>query len=110
MEANKTAVVFFVMGSLTLAIGFLAWHFPLVSTPFDFVGIYWLATGIALKYVGREVPDSALMLALVFGVVGVIYALHVEESGWSLRVKVDDVSKVIPYNSHHLRKRTGRTS
>ena len=109
VEGNNTSVVFFIVGSITLAIGFLAWHFPLVSIPFAFVGIYWLATGFALKYVGRNVPDSAFMLALVFGVVGVIYALHVEEPGWSLRNRVEDISTVVPYNYHNVRKRTGNS-
>jgi hypothetical protein len=106
VEGNKAAAVFFTLGLFTLAVGFLAWHFPSVSIPFGGVGIYWLVAGFALKYAGREVPDSAFILALVFGVVGVVYMLRTEEPGWSTRIKVDDVSKEIPYNLPHVRKKT----
>jgi len=105
VEANRTAVAFFLMALFTLVIGLLMWRFPLLSIPFSGVGIYWLVTGFALKYAGREVPDSAFILALIFGVVGVVYWLRVEQSG-SLRIRPDDVFKEIPHNVHHLRKKT----
>ncbi len=106
MEASRTAVAFFSMGCFTLVVGLLLWRFPLLSIPFSGVGIYWLITGFALKYARREVPDSAFMLALIFGVVGVIYWLRVEQSRLLPRVKTDDVLKEIPYNVPHLRKKT----
>lgn len=105
VEANRTAVAFFLMGLLTLVVGLLIWRIPLLSLPFSGVGIYWLVTGFALKYAGREVPDSAFMLALIFGVAGVVYWLRVEQSR-TMRIRTDDVLKEIPHNVHHLRKKT----
>jgi hypothetical protein len=105
VEANRTAVAFFLMGLFTLVLGLVMWRFPLLSMPFSGVGIYWLVTGFALKCARREVPDSAFILALIFGVVGVVYWLRVEQSG-PMRIRPNDVFKEIPHNVHHLRKKT----
>ncbi len=106
VEASKTAVAFFSMGFFTLVVGLLMWRFTLLSIPFSAVGIYWLVTGFALKWAAREVSDSAFILALVFGFVGVAYWIRVEQPGQSLRIQADDVSKGIPYYASHLRKKT----
>ncbi len=106
MEASKTAVAFFSMGLFTLVVGLLMWRFTLLSIPFSAVGIYWLVTGFAVKWAAREVSDSAFILALVFGVVGVVYWVRVEQPGRSLQIQADDVSKGISYNAYHLRKKT----
>ena len=96
IESGKAAVALSIMGFLTLIIGFLAWRFPLLSIPFESVGIYWLAAGFALKYAGREVSDSGFIYAMIFGVIGVIYWFQVEHIKWHEQIQADDFSKGFP--------------
>ena len=96
IESGKAAVALSIVGFLTLIIGFLAWRFPLLSIPFESVGIYWLAAGFALKYAGREVSDSGFIYAVIFGVVGVIYWFQVEHSNGLSKSKLMTFQKDSP--------------